>query len=76
MTLNYGFVGSLIKFFACVIMLISILAIGVGMLLLSFSLLIMKLLGGCMVIAGGVFFIIAAYILIRVIIQYGNRKQG
>lgn len=76
MTLNYGFVSSLIKFFACVIMLISILAICVGIFLLSCSMLIMKLIGGSMVIAGAIFFIIAAYILIRVIIQYGNRKQG
>ncbi len=75
MTLNYGFVGSLIKFFAYVIMLVSILVIGVGIFLFSFSLLIMKLLGGCLVVVGGIFLVIAAYILIRVIIQYGNRKQ-
>lgn len=73
MPLNYGFACSLINFFACVIMLITLLGICLGVFIVSFPVQILKLVGGCMIIAGGVFFIIAAYVLLRVIIQYDKK---
>lgn len=74
MSLNYGFVDSLIKFFAYIIIFISLLVGCIGLFLLSFSAIVIKLFGGCMLIAGGIFFIIAGYILIRVIIQCRHTK--
>ena len=73
MPLNYGFACSLIKFFACVIMLITLAGICVGVFLVSFPALMLKLLGSFIIVAGGAFFAVAAYVLLRVIIQYDRK---
>lgn len=75
MSLNYGFTCSLIKFFAVVIMLISLSGICVGVFLLSFPALLLKLLGSFIIVAGGAFFAVSAYVFLRVIIQYEKRGQ-
>lgn len=72
---NYGFTVSLTKFFATVIMLISILTVIIGLVLYSFSALILRVIGVFFFVSGGLFFVIAAYVLIRVIVQYGNFKE-
>ena len=75
MPLNYGFACSLIKFFACVIMLIALSGICVGVFLLSFPALMLKLIGSFIIVAGGAFFATAAYVMLRVIIQYDKRGR-
>ncbi len=66
---NYGFTVSLTKFFATVIMLFSTSIVGVGLLLYSFSALVLRVIGVFLFVSGGLFFAIAAYVMIRVIIQ-------
>ena len=71
---NYGFTVSLTKFFATAIMLISVVIVGVGLVLYSFSALILRVIGVFLFVSGGVFLAIAAYVMIRVIIQCGNKQ--